>query len=195
MCQPGHLLRLCALAQQASDATGGHGSFIEAGCAYGATTVFLNKYMEGWVHHHAYFALDTFGGFTRGDVAVEVEQRGKPRSLAADFAVNNRAWFERDVRDAGVRHVQTIQCDVGAFDFASLAPIAFCLLDVDLYAPTRAALPKIVAALKPGGIIMVDDCVPNNRYDGAEAAYREYCEATGTTQQLEAKRFGIVRAG
>jgi hypothetical protein len=42
--------------------------------------------------------------------------------------------------------------------FETLRPIAFCLLDIDLYQPTRDVLPHLYDALAPGGMIVVDDC-------------------------------------
>src|SRR4051794_28557437 len=39
------------------------GCCVEAGCAYGWTTAFLNRYMNCRGIEKPYFAIDTFGGF------------------------------------------------------------------------------------------------------------------------------------
>jgi hypothetical protein len=51
----------------------------------------------------------------------------------------------------------SIECDPAQFDFASVGPIAFALLDSDLYVPVAAILPKLYENLSPEGIILVDD--------------------------------------
>jgi hypothetical protein len=59
----------------------------------------------------------------------------------------------------------SIDCDPAEFDFASVGPIAFALLDVDLYVPMAAILPKLYENLSPGGMILVDDCMPHAHWD------------------------------
>ena len=76
---------------------------------------------------------------------------------------------------AGAGDVRALIADAAKFDYASLGPIAFCLLDVDLYIPTREALPKIYKQLSPGGVMIIDDCKPGGDWDGALQAYQEYC--------------------
>lgn len=54
MYNPRQLFLICSLADQAMAASPG-GCIVEAGCAYGATTVFLNKYLSGTgaIQYHA----------------------------------------------------------------------------------------------------------------------------------------------
>jgi O-methyltransferase len=66
------------------------GCFVEARCAYGATTVFLNKFMNGEMIARDYYAIDTFSGFLDEHVEHEVKNKGKSVSLRAAFTANKK---------------------------------------------------------------------------------------------------------
>jgi O-methyltransferase len=83
------------------------------------------------------------------------------------FSENRKAWFDRTMVLKDLERVHSFATDVTKFDFSTLGPIAFCLSGADLYQPIRDDLPKIFAALSPGGIIVVDDCQPDAPWDGA----------------------------
>ena len=71
--------------------------------------------------------------------------------------------------------------------------ISFALVDVDLYKPTAAALPKIWERLSPGGVIVVDDCRPGDyKYDGSLQAYLEFAQTIGEEPEYRAGRLGII---
>jgi O-methyltransferase len=169
------------------------GCIVEAGCAYGATTVFLNMFMRDIGCNKPYVAIDTFSGFKPEHVAYEVSERGKPKRLGGAFSRNDKSWLEYSLKAASIGSVRIIQGDVTTFDFASLGPIAFCLLDVDLYIPIRDSLPKILAGLSPGGTIVVDDCRSANNWDGALQAYQEFCAARGSPEEIVCGKLGLVR--
>jgi O-methyltransferase len=111
------------------------GSFVEIGCAYGATTVFLNKFMDDndELAKRDYYAIDTFKSFIAEHADYEIIKRGKPASIRKRFHENKKAWFDKSMAVAGLKRVQAIECDATQFDLSSVAPIAFCLIDVDLY--------------------------------------------------------------
>lgn len=169
------------------------GCCLEVGCYFGATTVFLKKLMDEEGIAKDYVALDTFSGFVPNQVEFEVTARRKRPGIRTVFSTNRREWFETALALDGVDGVRAIAADAATFDYAALGPIAFCLLDVDLYLPIRDALPKIVAQLAPGGVIVVDDCSPGGDWDGALQAYEEYCAASGTPVDIRCGKLGIVR--
>ena len=170
------------------------GCIVEAGCAFGATTVFLNKFLTRQGAERDYYAIDTFSGFVDDQAAHEIEHRGKPASLKGHFTENKKAWFDKSMALHDIKRVKSVQCDVTKFDFAAISPIAFCLLDVDLYKPIKDVLPKIYAAMAPGGIIVVDDCQPSNIWDGALQAYDEFVEQKGLPREIAVEKLGIIRA-
>jgi hypothetical protein len=170
------------------------GCFVEAGCAYGATTVFLNKFMLGEGMERDYYAIDTFSGFVDEHAEHEIKSRGKPQRLIRNFTDNKKAWFDRSMTQHGVSRVKTIEIDVTKFDFSAVAPIAFCLLDVDLYRPIKDVLPKIYRAMSPSGIIIVDDCKAGELWDGALQAYEEFIQQSGLPREIAAEKLGIIRA-
>jgi SAM-dependent methyltransferase len=189
--QPSQLCFLCACLEETRNLPG---SLAEVGCAHGYTAVFLNKYMDDREIEKRYFAVDTFGGFVAEDVQFEVERRGKAPGLIAGFEDNRQEWFDEAMRANGIRRVQSIRADVNELDLATLGPLAFCLLDVDLYRPMTKALRELYAVLSPGGILVVDDCDPKNvRWDGADQAYREFTERERLPYQVVHRKLGVVR--
>jgi O-methyltransferase len=169
------------------------GCIIEAGCAGGATTVFLNRFMDEIGLDRPYYAVDTFSGFTAPHVAHEITARHKPAHLREAFVENRREWFETSMRVNGIKRVRSVKCDITAFDFIAVAPVAFCLIDVDLYLPTKEALSKVMAAMSPGGIIVVDDCQPHELWDGALQAYMEFTFENGIVPEIQARKLGIIQ--
>jgi SAM-dependent methyltransferase len=169
------------------------GCFVEAGCARGATTVFLKRFMIGEGIERDYYAIDTFSGFVDKHAEHEIKYRGKPASLTGHFTENTKAWFDRSMTLHGVKRVRSIECDVTKFDFSAIAPIAFCLLDVDLYEPIKDVLPKIYRVMSPGGIIVVDDCKAAELWDGALQAYEEFVKQKGFPKEITAEKLGIIR--
>lgn len=121
------------------------GCIVEVGCYRGETTLYLNYHMTSEGIEKPYVAMDTFSGFTGADLDVDV-RHGKDREIYRDrFGFNDRRWFdEAMLRNHWITkgRVRSIAADAGTFDFAQLAPIAFCLMDVVLYEPTRLALAR-----------------------------------------------------
>jgi len=186
--------QLCFLCSVISDVRDVPGVCLEIGCAYGATTVFLNKHLEGEKIDKRYIAIDTFQGFTSGDIAFEVEQRNKTAGMFKHaFQLNSKTRFDGTMPFNVVRGVQSYAADVGEFDFAEIGTMAFCLLDVDLYRPTANALPRIYQELSPGGVIVIDDCQEHDRWDGALAAYKEFCETNELPIRIVHGKLGVIK--
>jgi len=186
--------QLCFLCQCLDDTSRTEGGIAEVGCHTGQTTVFLNKYMDARGIGKAYFAVDTFSGTAAQDVDFEVAFRGKTRGLVTGFTVNKKKWFDITMKDNGIARVRSIEADVNEYDLKSLGPLSFILLDVDLYRPTKKALPELFQVLSPGGIMVVDDCDPTDiHWDGADQAYREFMKEMSLPLQIVHGSLGIVR--
>jgi hypothetical protein len=143
-----------------------------------------------------YIAIDTFSGFVDAHVAHEVAARGKTtqgKFYKSIFSDNSQLWFDTTMRHEGITNVRSVAADITRFDFDTAGPIAFCLLDVDLYLPIKDTLPKIFAQLSSGGIIVVDDCQPNSVWDGALQAYQEFCAEQGMSIEIHQKKLGVIR--
>jgi O-methyltransferase len=169
------------------------GCCVEAGCATGNTTVLLKKWMGAIRLEKLYFALDTFSGFVPSQAEYEVKFRGKPKIISDMFSLNKKKWFDCSVGLASVHSVRSIQTDISDFNFDSIGPISFCLLDVDLYLPTRKSLPNICDNISPRGIIIVDDCKADNIYDGALEAYNEFVDGSGIPKDIKFDKLGLIR--
>jgi O-methyltransferase len=177
--------QLCLLCHWLEKTKNVPGSVVEIGCSTGMTTVFLNKYMDAQGIVKDYIAVDTFSGFVGEDIRHEVRNRGKRASFYTGFRTNKQQWFDGTMRLNGIQRVRSLAADVNQFELSRLGPIAFCLLDVDLYRPTRNALPLLFGQLSGGGILAVDDCDATNiRYDGADQAYKEFCAQMSYPQRI-----------
>jgi O-methyltransferase len=170
------------------------GCVVEAGCAYGATTVYLKKFMAEKAIQRDYVAIDTFSGFPKEHARYEITHRDKPsRFLKKAFTDNTKLVFDTGMACNGFTDVRAVQSDIVEFDFGAIDQIAFCLLDVDLYLPIKAVLPRIYDRLAPGGILVVDDCAPGTVVDGALQAYEEYCSDVSCLPEIECGKLGIIR--
>lgn len=186
--------QLMFLCQRVEETRGVHGAIAEVGCFIGATTVLLNKFMDARGIEKPYLALDTFAGFVPEDIRHEVTKRGKNSSLYRGFRANSRRWFDGTMQQNGIRRVQSIEADVNKYDLAACGPFSFVLLDVDLYRPTKKALPELYRALSAGGVIVVDDCDATNvRWDGADQAYKEFVREMDTTVEVQQGKLGVIR--
>ena len=73
-----------------------------------------------------------------------------------------------------------------------MGPLAVVLLDVDLYLPTLRTLEAIYPLLVPGGVILVDDCQPDQVFDGALQAYSEFTEARNLPFEVVGGKAGLI---
>ncbi|HSR55166.1 MAG TPA: TylF/MycF/NovP-related O-methyltransferase [Alphaproteobacteria bacterium] len=168
------------------------GCYAEVGCNRGYTSAFLKRFMEESGIEKDYYAVDTFSGFISDHVDHEVKERGKSESIRFKMADNKKSWFDRSMEVTGIKSLTSIQADAATFDYASLGPIAFCLLDVDLYVPIAKALPGIYENLSPGGIIVVDDCAPDQAWDGALQAYDEFVKSMNLPSDVRHEKLGVI---
>ncbi|GGA42836.1 TylF/MycF/NovP-related O-methyltransferase [Dyella nitratireducens] len=188
---PPQLVFLCQCIEETRHADG---VIAEVGCFDGSATVFLNKYMDAKGIDKDYFAIDTFSGFVAEDVRVEVDSRGKTKSMFAGFQSNKKKWFDGTMAQNNITRVRSIQADVNEFDLTSLKKLSFCLLDVDLYRPIKKSLGELYAILAPGGMIVVDDCDASHEcWDGADQAYKEFMKDKNELPYIMHNKLGVIR--
>ena len=113
--------------------------------------------------------------------------------MANHFILNRREWVSHSLAQAGVPEIELVEGDAALHNYADGDGISFCLVDVDLYQPIKAILPKVYAELSPGGIIVVDDCMPHPDFDGALFAYNEFVEAIGEESEIVCEKLGVIR--
>jgi predicted O-methyltransferase YrrM len=167
------------------------GCVAEIGVARGMTTRFICEHLVAAKADTRLYAIDTFTSFTEADLDYEVKKRGKDLFELKGFAYNDFDIWQRNFSD--FPFVKAIQADCSTFDYASIGPIKVAFLDVDLYLPTRNALPGIYKSLIPGGAIIVDDVMDNSRYDGAYQAYMEFCQELGVAPIVVGSKCGVIR--
>jgi predicted O-methyltransferase YrrM len=169
------------------------GAVLEIGVGGGATSIAINEFMKQRSIARPFYAVDTFSGFTKEDVDFEKKQRDKSDSYLG-YRTNNRAWYSKTLIAHGIEHAHVIQADAKQLDYSRFAPLAFCLLDIDLYKPVESVLPRLYDVLEPGGIIIVDDCaLEESLYDGAGEAYRKFCARIGVVPELVHDKLGVIR--
>ncbi len=166
------------------------GSILEVGCAFGATTVFLNRHIDSLGLDVNYYAIDTFRGFTADDISYEREVGRDYRY--SEFRENSKGTFDRTMRRNRVDRVTSFRADASTFDYGKLAPFRLVLVDVDLYRPVRAALNSIYELMSSGGIIVIDDCAPGGQWGGAYDAYAEFTKAKCIDSVILHDKLGLV---
>jgi O-methyltransferase len=169
------------------------GCCIEVGCANGRTTAFLRKFMEEHGITKAYYAIDTFSGFVPEHATYEIERRKKSRVIEGMFAFNKKRWFDHALALSGVTSVTSVETDATKFDYDRIGPIAFALLDLDLYPPMIDVLPKLYCNLSPGGVMLVDDCAGDELWDGSLVAYEEFIRQAGLAREIVLGKIGVIR--
>jgi O-methyltransferase len=188
MFSPSQLGFLC---QQITNTVEVPGSILEVGCAFGATTVFLNRHIDSLGIDVDYYAIDTFAGFTAGDISYE-QALGRHYRYDTDFRGNSKPWFDRTMRRNGVRRVTSFRADATTFDYARIAPFRFVLVDVDLYRPVLTVLENIYQLVSPGGIIVTDDCQEGGRWGGAYDAFTEFAKKWDLDAMITDDMLGLI---
>jgi len=191
MFSPAQLGFLCEQLTRTADVPG---SIVEIGCAYGATTVFLNRHLDSQASTADYFAIDTFRGFTEADISAE-KKLGRDFHYEYEFRQNSKAAFDRTMRRNGIDRVTSFRADAGSFDYASIAPFRFALVDVDLYKPVLSVLRSVYALMSPGGVIVTDDCstsAQDGMWAGAYHAFTEFTQGSGLESVVVHEKLGVI---
>lgn len=189
--QPQQLIYLCVCIENTKDL---EGDILEIGCARGRTTIFLNKYMDFAGIEKEYICIDTFGGFTKRDIRIEREKRSKENTnYLSSFNLNSKFWFDETMKLNNIHRVKSLKSDICETDhLEGIGKIAFCLIDLDLFNPVKIAVKKAYPILSPKGIIVVDDCKPNNIWDGAYDAYTEFISKNQLPQKILLDKLGVI---
>ena len=188
MYSPAQLEFLC---QQITNTAEVPGSILEVGCAWGATTVFLNRHIDELGLDVDYYTVDTFEGFTNEDIRTEHE-RGRRYYYDTAFHGNSKAWFDRTMRSNQIARATSFRADAATFDYKKIAPFRFVLIDVDLHRPVLAALEAIYDLVSPGGTIVIDDCKQGGEWGGAYEAFIEFTKANGLDATITHGKLGLI---
>lgn len=168
------------------------GDVLEIGCFRGGTTRLAYRFLRSIGCPKRYVALDTFDGFV-GPQFEQDRRHGTPGRLRTGFSINDVEAVRRSLRADGCEDVEILRGDIAAIPDAALpASVAICLIDVDLAIPTYAGLSRVVDRLTPGGVVLVDDCDPQNEYAGALVGYRNFVRERKLPEEYF-MRMGLVR--
>ena len=144
---------------------------VEIGCHQCGTTILATRFLKEIGVTKEYIAIDTFGGF------VPSQLDGMAR-YAHEFSANSLSLAQTILR-LHCSEAQLVQRDIVTMpDDVLPTRISAALIDVDLRAPTEAALRKVYPRLSPGGIILVDDCGPESVWS-ARDGYFDFVTSLG----------------
>jgi predicted O-methyltransferase YrrM len=157
------------------------GAVVEIGCYLGGTAAIATQMLKRTGFPKRYVCVDTFSGFVDGHFQEDVSL-GTSVTHRRSFADNSLVAVKRLLAYYGSEEVELIAGDICEFDASALPEqISVCLIDVDLEAPTYAALKVVWPRIVPDGVILVDDC-GGDEYAGAAIAYRRFIEAEGLAE-------------
>lgn len=163
------------------------GAVVEVGCFQCGTSAWAYRMLQALALPRRYVCVDTFGGFVDAQFSHDVDVGTAP-SRRDGFRVNSPAFVRRLLDHWGVGGIELLAADIVTLPEAQLpGEIAVALLDVDLDAPTYAALEKIYPRLANGGIILVDDCSDDasNPFRGARLGYSRFVRERGMDERFE----------
>lgn len=185
-------IQLAALINEIERLKDVKGNIVEIGVARGLTTRLLCQHIVNQKLNSTLtlYAIDTFASFTEADLNYEVQKRGKILPELKAFAYNDFEVWKKNFQQ--YPFVQAIQSDCSVVDYSKIGPIKLAFLDVDLYLPTKKTLIKLYEALVDGGVILVDDVLANNKYDGAYQAYMEFCDEYKIEPLVIGNKCGLI---
>jgi len=181
--------QLAALVELIDATRDERGAIAEIGIGNGYTSAFILEHLRTTNDPRPLLLFDTFSGFTPASVAAEPDS-GHPRF--AEFRHGSAKVLARNLRRAGYTNFRIHAGDAAEFDWQSIAQIGAALLDIDLYAPTKACLSAIYPRLTRHGGIVLDDC-EEGPWQGALRAYREFTAEHGLPLHRIGSKGGLVR--
>lgn len=158
------------------------GAICELGVASGATSIFIAKWMSETSCEDRFYCIDTFESFTEEDLKYEASNRGKNVSEMKYFEYNDYERWKKNFESFDF--LEAVKSDVKDFNFSRIAPVKFMVLDVDLYLPTKSVLNRSAEFMAEGGIILVDDYLDCNKWDGSFQAVNEYVAECGRKMRV-----------
>jgi O-methyltransferase len=154
-----------------------NGAVLEVGCFSGHTTTFLSRHLYTCSYSGYHYAYDTFKGFTDSDVKTEINagRLSSRNEFDFSFTTNNQRWVQWTIdQNKKMAKVHLVKTDAAVHQFEEIeGPLAFVLIDVDVYQPTLNSLNRLWPKLSPGGFIVIDDCLLSE--DGAPITDRKFC--------------------
>jgi O-methyltransferase len=169
------------------------GAVAEIGVAHGASSVFMLEHLDSVGDTRRVHLFDTFDGFTDESIEFEVATRGKAPAHYGVFKYGDEELFRKRLQALGYTRFETHPGDASKFDWGTLGPIAVVHLDIDLYQPTKRILDAVWPLLVEGGGIVLDDCQPDNPYDGSLQAYQEFIAEHGLLFERAGSKGGVLR--
>lgn len=142
------------------------GACAEVGVFRGDNAMIINEYFPDRELH----LYDTFEGFSAKDIEIEL-RIGRKDAKQGQFSDTSV-----DVVMENMKHPEQVVIHQGYFpDTAQGLDKKFCFvrIDLDLYAPTKAALDIFEPLMVRGGIILVHDYF-GNHYPGIKRTVREF---------------------
>jgi len=166
------------------------GAVVEVGCFQCGTAAWAHRMTTAAGIRRRYVCVDTFAGFPEDQFDRDVALGTSPAHRRG-FRANSRALVEDLLDRWSCSAIELVEGDIAALPEAALPQqVAVALVDVDLEAPTYAALDRLCSRLSSGGCILVDDCSADhaNPFRGARLGYQRFTSERGL---LERYAFGM----
>jgi hypothetical protein len=162
----------------------------EVGIARGLSTRFLYDFMTIAGGNFEYDCIDTFSGFDKDSIRMEVRRKG-PGYAWDNYDYLNILPYIRKSEELGLSNLRFVKASQYSQELRSKR-FDLVILDVDVEMATTEYLSFFFQRLDAKGLILVDDCALDNKYDGALVAYKEFCTSRGIQLAFLHPKSGLV---
>lgn len=169
---------------------GTDGNIAEIGCNLAGTSIIAHKLQRNIGCTGKYICFDTFGGFVEEQFEADARS-GTKRSKRHMFSANSRALVSRIIRLHNCEDITLIEGDATKVRQEDLCEFSIVLVDVDLSEPTYKIMKTFWPYVRPGGVMISDDCYDTDAWQ-AKIGVERFCAEHGIVAEYRHK-LGFVR--
>lgn len=166
------------------------GNIAEIGCNLAGTSIIARRLQRNIGCTGEYVCFDTFGGFIEDQFEADA-RTGTHRSKRHLFSANSRALVQKILRHHKCDDIRLVEGDATKVGPEQMREFSIVLVDVDLSVPTYEIMKSFWPHLKPGGVMISDDCYDNKDWQ-AKVGFEKFCSEKGLTPEYRHK-LGFVR--
>lgn len=169
---------------------GRDGNIAEIGCNLGGTSIIARRLQRNIGCTGEYVCFDTFGGFVEEQFEADAKT-GTQRNKRDLFSANSKALVAKILKQHKCDDIRLVEGDATKVASDEMREFSIVLVDVDLSEPTYAIMKAFWPYVRPGGVMISDDCYDNKAWQ-AKVGVERFCVEQGVVPEYRHK-LGLVR--